>query len=95
MACEASSAACTIPPAVLASYSSVSVDSYNGDNTRHFLRQLNKTRDLYSEATYHAGHLNSYLEATQAALSAIEGETSAAREMLAAAAARVAGRVSF
>lgn len=72
-----------------------SVNSYNGDDARRFLCQLNKTRSLYSEATRHAGHLESRLEATQAALPASEGETSTARKILSAADSRVAGNVSI
>ena len=48
---------------------------------------------FYSEATRKLGHLNLCLETTQAAVSTAEGETSAARAMLANADARVAGWV--
>jgi hypothetical protein len=91
MAGGTSNAARGAPP--IASASSLgSADSYSGDDTRRFLHQWNETRDLYSRATREVGHLELCLEATQAALSAADGETSAARAMLADADARVASK---
>lgn len=71
------------------------VNSYNGDDAQRFLRELNETRNLYFEVTRDAGPLESCLEATQAALTAAEGETSATRELLAAADSWVAGKDSI
>lgn len=75
--------------------SSNSADSYNRDDARRFLRERNETRYLYSDATRKVRWLEFCLEATQATLSAAEGETSATRAMLAHADARVAGRFLF
>jgi hypothetical protein len=57
MADEASSTTRVAPSTTPVSSSSGSIDSYNGDDARHFLRQLNKVRDLYSEATCEAWRL--------------------------------------
>lgn len=81
------------PPASPTSSSTGSADSYNGDDARRFLCQWNKTHDLYYTATREIGRLELYLEATQAALSAAEGETLATHAMLADADARVADKV--
>lgn len=91
MAGGTSSAARSAPPTASAN-SFGSVDSYSGDDARCFLRQWNETRDLYSRATREIRRLELCLEATQAALSAADGETSAARAMLADADARVASK---
>jgi hypothetical protein len=82
MAGEASSAAHGAPPAASANTSAWC-----------FLRQRNEARDLYFEATRKVGRLEFCLEATQAALSAAEAKTSAARAMLADVDARVASKV--
>jgi len=70
-----------------------SADSYNGDDARRYLHLWKGTYDLYSEATREFVHLQLCLEATQAALTAAEGETTAARAMLSASDGRVAGMV--
>jgi hypothetical protein len=82
MASEDSSATHGAPPAT-------SVNS----SVRCFLHQRNEARDLYSKATRKVGCLEFSLEATQAALLAAEGETSAAHAMLVDADARVASMV--
>lgn len=64
MAGKASTATRVAPVAAAASSFTGSADSYNRDDARHFLCQLRETRDFYSEATLHDGHLESCLEAT-------------------------------
>jgi hypothetical protein len=91
MASGASSAACAAPM----SSSTGSADSYNGDDVRHYLYYWNETHDLYSGATREIGRLELCMEATQTALSATEGETTAARTMLVNANARVVGNILF
>ena len=68
-------------------------NSYNGDDSRRYLRWWKGTHDLYSKATREIVRLQLYLEVTQAALTAAEGEASTARAMLSAADGRVAGMV--
>lgn len=92
---EASSAACEPHSVACAVSSSDSANSYNRDDARRFLRERKETRDLYSEATRKVGRLEKCLNATQAALSAAEGEISAARALLADTDARVAGQFPF
>lgn len=65
MAGEASSTARGASAAAPTSSSTSSVDSYNADDARRFLRQRNEACKLYSEATREAGRLESCLEATQ------------------------------
>ena len=64
--------------------------SYNGDDARRYLSWWKGTRDLYSEAIRKVGHLRLCLAATQAALAAAEGDTSAAWVMLSDADGKVA-----
>jgi hypothetical protein len=64
------------PSATPASSSSDSSYSYDRSDAWHFLYQRNEAHDLYSEATREVRCLEFFLEATQAALSATEGETS-------------------
>lgn len=86
-------AACGAPPAAPASSSTGSANSYNGDDARHFLHQWNETCNLYSGTTREIGRLELCLDATQAALLAAKGETSAIRTMPANADARVVGKI--
>lgn len=78
-----------------ANSSSDFADSYNGDDARCFLRERNDTCNLYSEATHEVQWLEYCLVATQAALSAAEGETSAAQALLAKADTKVASHPLF
>ena len=79
--------------AAAASSSGGSGDSYNGDDARCYLHWWKGTRDLYSEAIREIVCLQLCFEVTQAALTAAEGETTAARAMLSASDGRVAGMV--
>ena len=66
---------------------------YNGDDARHFPRQMKQAHDCYSKAAHEFGCLEFCLEATQAALSGAEGETSTVLAMLVDANATIAGWV--
>ena len=52
-----------------------SSDSYSGDDVCHYLREQNAVMDHYSEATREGYHLEVALNASQATLAAVEGET--------------------
>ena len=73
--------------------SSDSSDSYNGDDTQHFLREWRAAKDRYSEATRENSQLEIHLEASQATLLAAEEETNIARARLAEFDAMVAGKM--
>ena len=74
--------------------SSNTLDSYNGDDTRRFLREWRVAKDRYSEATWDNGQLESRLEASQATLLATEEEASATQARLAKSDAMVVGKMN-
>ena len=74
--------------------SSDSFDSYNGDNTRHFLQEWRVIKDRYSKATQENGQLESHLKASQATLLATKEEANIARAWLAESDAMVAGKMN-
>lgn len=67
--------------------------NFNGDDARHFLREIEHTRSLYSAATKLTGHLESCAGAQQIVLDAAEAEVTALRDQLSKADARVAGKI--
>ena len=54
-----------------------SADSYNGDDARCYHREWNTVIDRYSEATRENGRLEFSRDASQAALTAVEGKANA------------------
>ena len=70
-----------------------SLDSYNGDDVRHYLHERNEVIDRYLETTREIGHLELTLNASQAALAATDGESSIARAQLAESNTRVIGKI--
>jgi hypothetical protein len=69
-----------------------SFDSYNGDNARCFRCEWHAAIDRYSKATRQNGQLEFALNASQATLSAAEGEANMVWAQLAESDARVAGK---
>ena len=69
-----------------------STDSYNGDDARHYLYELDEALGHHWEVTQETEHLEAALAASQTALAIVEGESSAARARLADSNARVVGR---
>lgn len=69
-----------------------SSDSYNEDDTRHYLHERNDAMDWYSEATHENGCLEFTLNTSQAGLTTTEGESSAVWAQLAESDARVMGK---
>jgi hypothetical protein len=78
--------------ATQAASSSDFANSYKGDDARRFHHEWNATINHYSEATRHNGQLKFALNASQAALSAAEGEANMVRVQLAESDARVASK---
>lgn len=72
-----------------------SSDSYNGDDTRRFLLEMNEIRGLCSDATREVGRLDFCRSALQAALDATEGEAITDGARLAESDARVASNIFF
>lgn len=68
-----------------------SMDSYNGDDTRRFRRQLEDMWNLYSESTELNGQLELHLGAQQVALVAAREELAVARSRLSEADAAMVG----
>ena len=71
-----------------------SSNSYNGDDTWHFLWEWRAAQDHYSKATWENGQLKIHLGASQATLLAAEEQASAARAWLAESDAMVAGKMN-
>ena len=63
----------------VAASSSDSSDSYNGDNSRHYLHEWRMAQNHYSKVTWENDQLEIRLEVSQAALHMAEEETSAVR----------------
>ena len=74
--------------------SSDSSDSYNGDNTRHFLWEWRVAQNRYSEVTRENDQLEIHLGVSQAALHAAEEEASAVRARLAEPDTMAAGKMN-
>ena len=72
-----------------------SFDSYNGDDTRRFLREWRAAQNRYSKATQENGQLEIHLGISQAALHAAEEEASTVPARLAESDAVVAGKTNF
>ena len=73
--------------------SSISVDSYNGNDARCFRHEWNTAVNRYSEATRVNGQLEFALNASQATLAASEGEANVVRAQLVESNARVVGKI--
>ena len=71
-----------------------SSDSYNGDDTQHFLQEWRAAQNHYSEVTRENGQLEIRLGVSQAALRAAEEEANAVRAWLAESDAMVAGKMN-
>ena len=74
--------------------SSDSSDSYNGDNTRHFLWEWRVAQNRYSKVTRENGQLEISIGVSQATLHAAEEEASTVRARLAESDAAVASKMS-
>ena len=70
-----------------------STNSYNGDDTRHFLHEWDEVLGHHWEATQETERLEAALAASQAALAVVEGRSNTARVRLAESDARVIGRI--
>ena len=70
-----------------------STDSYNGDDVRHYLYELDEALGHHWEVTQETEHLEAALATSQTALATMEGESSVAWVWLADSDARVVGRI--
>ena len=84
-----SNAASSVPAS-----SSDSSDSYNGDNSRHYLHEWRMAQNRYFEVTWENDQLEIRLGVSQAALHAAEEEASAVRALLAEYDAMVASKMN-